>query len=361
MRPIKNKAKVVDLFSGIGGLSYGFVLEGFKILAGFDTDESCRYGFEKNNRSRFVHKDIAAVTAEELKKLYRNCPTKILIGCAPCAPFSTLNLKRSLSSACREERPPLGHFLRLITTLRPEIVSMENVPALADREKFPIFERFLKTIKKNGYHVSHIVVDASRYGVPQRRRRLVLLASRYGPISLVPETHTHAPITVRQSIADLPRLEAGQRNKLDPLHRASKLSALNMRRIRATPRNGGSATSWRRELLPKCFRKRKGKSYRVSVYGRMSWDRPAPTMTTTCNILGTGRFGHPRQNRAISLREAARFQTFPDSYRFHEPHKLKASVTARHIGNAVPVKLARAIAISVRNHIVEYRHGRTKS
>ena len=209
---------------------------------------------------------------------------------------------------------------------------MENVPELADEKKFPIFDRFLRTLRKNGYHVSHRVVDASKYGVPQRRRRLVLLASKYGPISLPAETHAGAPITVRESIAQLPRLKSGQIDKFDSLHRASRLSALNMRRIRATPKNGGSATSWRRELLPKCYRKRNGESYRVSVYGRMSWDRPAPTMTTSCNILGTGRFGHPIQNRAISLREAARLQTFPDSYRFCEPHELKASVVARQIG-----------------------------
>lgn len=181
-----------------------------------------------------------------------------------------------------------------------------------------------------------------------------MLASQYGAISMIPETHLHALPTVRECIGNLPALKAGQKSKFDPLHRASKLSALNMRRIRATPKDGGSATSWRRELLPKCYRKRKGESYKVSVYGRMRWDRPAPTMTTHCNILGTGRFGHPSQNRAISLREAARFQTFPESYRFQEPNKLNAKTLARHIGNAVPVKLARAIAASIKAHLAEF-------
>lgn len=146
----------------------------------------------------------------------------------------------------------------------------------------------------------------------------------------------------------------------DAMHRASKLSRLNKRRIRATPKDGGSATSWTRGLLPKCYLKKKGQSYRSSVYGRMRWDEPAPTMTTHCHTLGTGRFGHPAQNRAISLREAARFQTFPDYYQFHEPGKLNVSTVAQHIGNAVPVRLGQVIAVSIKRHVAEFRQDKRK-
>jgi DNA (cytosine-5)-methyltransferase 1 len=134
-----------------------------------------------------------------------------------------------------------------------------------------------------------------------------------------------------------------------------------MKRIVATPKNGGSAKNWDRKLLPKCFRKKKGKSYKSTVYGRMEWDEPAPTMTTHCSTLGTGRFGHPTQNRAISLREAARLQTFPDYYQFQKPGKVNVSSVARHIGNAVPVRLGQIIAMSIKAHLSEFNQDKIKS
>jgi DNA (cytosine-5)-methyltransferase 1 len=343
--------KVLDLFSGIGGLTHGFFLEGFDVVAGIDIDESCRYGFESNNDAQFICKDIADVKPEELQRLYGKSSGKILIGCAPCTPFSTLSPGRAVYQKSDEKWISLDSFLRLITKVRPEIVSMENVAELANSEKFPVFARFVRTLKKNGYHVFYKVVDASKYGVPQRRKRLILLASRFGTISLIPETHADTPVTVRESIVDLPAIRAGQTSESDNLHRASKLSDLNRKRIIATPKDGGSAKHWDRDLLPPCFKKKKGRSYKATVYGRMKWDEPAPTMTTHCHTLGTGRFGHPSQNRAISLREAARFQTFPDDYRFEDSGKLNTSRTARHIGNAVPVRLGQVIARSIKAHL----------
>jgi len=359
--PTTNQTKVIDLFSGIGGLTHGFVLEGFDVVAGIDIDDSCRYAFENNNRSKFIRKDIAQVTPKELGELYGGESLKILVGCAPCQPFSTLNLNRALYQKSNEKWSSLDHFARLITGVQPEVVSMENVAELANSTKFPIFRRFVRTLQRNHYHVSYKVVDASRYGVPQRRKRLVLLASRLGPISLLAETHPNHPATVRQTIGDLSPIRDGQTSRSDMLHRASILSDLNRKRIRATPRNGGSATSWERRLLPKCFKKKAGRSYKYSVYGRMKWDEPAPTITTQFNSLGTGRFGHPSQNRAISLREAARLQTFPDDYEFAKSGNLKVTRVAEHIGNAVPVRLGQVIAKSIRNHLHEFVSGRAKS
>lgn len=353
--------QVIDLFSGIGGLTHGFVLEGFDVVAGIDIDESCRYGFEKNNNSTFIQKDIAEVSPEEIKRLYSKGSLKVLVGCAPCQPFSTLNLNRAVYKKSDAKWAALDSFLKLIEKVRPEIVSMENVAELANGKKFPIFERFVRTLKKEGYNVSYRVVDASKYGVPQKRKRLVLLASRLGPITLISETHSNSPITVRDVIKNLPPIQDGQISKTDPLHRASKLSNLNSKRIAATPKNGGSSKDWRKELLPNCFKKEGGKSYSSSVYGRMRWDEPAPTMTTHCNNLGTGRFGHPTQNRAISLREAARFQSFPDYYKFQEPGKMNVSRIAQYIGNAVPVRLGQIIAISIKKHLSEYGYGQAKT
>ncbi|WP_316205963.1 DNA cytosine methyltransferase [Bradyrhizobium sp. SZCCHNR3058] len=351
----KRKIKVVDAYCGIGGLSHGLVLEGFNVVAGIDSDASCKTAFEANNDAIFISKDIARFTARELNELFGDATIRVLVGCAPCQPYSTLTRRKLSEKEKRERWYPLYRFMRLVRATKPEVVSMENVPDLSNTDKYPVFADFVRALKKAGYHVSYETVDASRYGVPQRRNRLVLLASKLGEIKLIPYTHDDATlVTVRDTIESLPRLKDGGVDKNDPMHRASKLSELNKRRIAATPKNGGSAKSWGPDLKPKCYRRESGRSYMVTVYGRMRWDDPAPTMTTQCTTLGTGRFGHPTQNRAISLREAARFQTFPDSYIFGDPADVGITHTARHIGNAVPVMLGRAIGRSIKRHVRPY-------
>lgn len=349
----KRKIRVIDLFCGIGGMTHGFVKQGFNVVAGIDIDQTCKYAYEKNNRAEFIHKDISEVKAEDMKDLFGDADIKILIGCAPCQPFSNLNLKRIKYTDTHERWNALEKFIALIREVKPEIVSMENVRELQDGKKFPIFSKFVRSLKSQGYKVSYKIVDASKYGVPQNRHRLVLLASRLGEIKLIPETHNEKNIvTVRKAIAKLPRIKDGQIHSKDFIHRASKLSPLNKKRIKATPKDGGSAKSWSRSLMLDCHKKESGKTYQSSVYGRMWWDKPGPTMTTHCVSLGTGRFGHPRQNRAISLREAALIQSFPKKYRFAESRdKVHMSWLSQHIGNAVPVKLGEVIAQSIRRHI----------
>jgi DNA (cytosine-5)-methyltransferase 1 len=343
---------VVDLFCGIGGLSHGLVLEGFRVVAGVDNDESCRYAFEKNNGAKFIARDVSRFTAKQLAALYGNSPVRVLVGCAPCQPYSTLARRQFSKKEIRARWYPIYRFMRLIRAVQPEIVSMENVPDLSNIGKYSVFGEFVSMLRQLGYNVHFRTVDASRYGVPQRRHRLVLLASKLGEIELVPETHSDKNvITVRQTISSLPPIEDGESDPSDPLHRASKLSDLNKQRISATPKNGGSATQWPKHLMPTCYRKKSGKSYMVTVYGRMRWDDPAPTMTTHCTTLGTGRFGHPSQDRAISLREAARIQSFPDHYEFGEEGQLGITRTAKHIGNAVPVLLGRVIGQSLKVHL----------
>lgn len=350
-----SEIKVVDLFCGIGGLTHGLMLEGFNVTAGVDNDVSCKYAFEKNNRSTFIHKDIADFSSEELKKLYKGSPIKILIGCAPCQPFSSLNKNKSAYKTRDERWEPLFKFIKLIKDVRPDVVSMENVADLSNTEKYPVFAKFIRTLKAEGYNVSYRTVDVSRYGVPQKRKRLVLLASRLGEISLIPETHDKDNlVTVRDVIGKLRPIRDGQTDPNDPMHKASKLSDLNKRRIIATPKNGGNAKSWSKNLIPECYKKESGQTFMSSVYGRMRWDEPAPTMTTHCVSLGTGRYGHPTQNRAISLREAAIFQSFPDYYEFDEPDKISTTKIAKQIGNAVPVLLGRVIAKSIRQHIDQF-------
>jgi DNA (cytosine-5)-methyltransferase 1 len=347
-----SKIKVVDLFCGIGGLSHGLKLEGFDVVAGIDNDKSCKYAFEKNNRAKFIGKDIARFTSKELMALFGDAPVRVLVGCAPCQPYSSLTRRTLTKRKARERWYPLYRFMRLVSAVQPEIVSMENVPDLSNTKKYAVFDAFVKKLIALDYHVSFKTVDASRYGVPQKRNRLVLLASKLGKIELLAETHSsETAVTVEDTIKSLPRLRDGGANVLDPLHRASRLSPLNKRRIAATPKNGGSAKSWDRALIPACYRRQSGKSYMATVYGRMRWNDPAPTMTTHCTTLGTGRFGHPTQNRAISLREAARFQTFPDSYVFEREDEINTTRTAKHIGNAVPVLLGRVIGKTIKRHV----------
>ena len=333
---------VVDLFCGVGGLSHGFVQEGFNVRAGIDVDVSCRYAYERNNRARFIERGIEQLGGSEVNHLFVEGQPRILVGCAPCQPFSTYSRNRK-----DEKWRLLAEFGRLVCEVKPDIVSMENVPRLTTFHNGRPFQDFLAMLAEGGYWVWSRVVDCADYGVPQTRKRLVVLASRQGAIRLVPPTHhAGARQTVKDAIADLPPIAAGQRSSADPLHYASRLSTTNLARIRAaTP--GASWDDWDPALVAKCHRKRSGRWYR-SVYGRMHWDAPAPTITTQCNGFGNGRFGHPDQDRAISLREAALLQTFPAGYQFFGPaQRWSVTAAARWIGNAVPVALARAVARSV--------------
>jgi len=353
MKTVSPKIKVIDLFCGIGGLTHGFVKEGLDVIAGIDNDSSCKYGFEYNNNSRFIHKDILQVSADEINRLFGDDEStiRVLVGCAPCQPFSTYNAKKITN----KQLQPLEKFAQLIDQTKPDIVSMENVSGLADMKKYPIFKTFIDILKQNGYKYNYEIVDVSDYGVPQKRRRLVLLASLFGEIELIKKTHKDKKRTVRDVIKNLQPLKDGEMSLRDPLHRARKLSPTNLLRIKSTPHDGGSSYSWDESLMLTCHKKDTGKTYRGTVYGRMRWDDPAPTMTTHCVGIGNGRFGHPEQDRAISLREAAIFQTFPRSYKFLDPEgSFITGQIAKFIGNAVPVRLGKIIAKSIKKHVSQY-------
>lgn len=347
--------KVIDLFCGIGGLTHGLIKEGLDVVAGIDNDASCKFGYEYNNKgATFIGKDILDVSVADVNDLFgpRKNTIRVLAGCAPCQPFSKLNLNEITA----KQLQPLEKFAQLIDAVKPDIVSMENVSNLADVKKYPIFKTFLDTLEKNGYNCKYEIVNTAEYGVPQSRKRLVLLASKLGDIELIKRTHADKKVTVRDVIKDLPSLRDGEVDTKDPLHRARKLSKTNLRRIKATPHDGGNSRSWSKDLVLACHQKESGKTYRGTVYGRMRWNEPAPTMTTQCVGIGNGRFGHPEQNRAISLREAALFQTFPKYYQFSDPEKpFVTAHVAKFIGNAVPVKLGMVIGKSIKKHA--QRHG----
>jgi len=352
------KIKVVDLFCGIGGLTHGLIKEGLDVVAGIDNDNSCKFGYEYNNKTKFINKDILQISAEEVILLFgeKEKTVRVLIGCAPCQPFSKLNLKR----ITKKQLQPLEKFSQLIERIQPDIVSMENVSGLADKNKYPIFKTFINTLERNNYKYKYEIVDVSEYGVPQKRKRLVLLASKFGDIELIKRTHRNNKVTVRDVIKNVESIKDGQISKKDPIHRTRKLSPMNLRRIKMTPHNGGNSASWSEDLILKCHKKKSGKTYSRTVYGRMCWDEPAPTMTTQCTGLGNGRFGHPDQDRAISLREAALFQTFPKGYKFiDEETPIVTSHIARFIGNAVPPRLGEIIGKTIKEHLNEF-YERTK-
>lgn len=349
----KKNISAIDLFCGIGGLSYGFNKSGIEIKAGIDIDESCQYAFETNCKSKFISKDISNITGNELNALYHEKDIKVLVGCAPCQPFSSYSYKNDKQKDQRWKL--LYEFSRLIKEVNPVIVSMENVPTLLNFKKAPVFSNFVKSLKDDGYFVWYSIVYAPDYGIPQKRKRLVLLASKKGEIKLLPPTHkAEQYISVRDAIGNLDKIKSGETSENDFLHRASKLSEKNLKRIKQSKQGGSWKRDWDENLKLECHKNEKGKNY-VSIYGRMKWSEPSPTMTTLCTGIGNGRFGHPEQDRAISLREAAIFQSFPSDYKFvDKPENLKVVQLSRHIGNAVPPRLGEIIGQSIIEHLKEY-------
>ncbi len=344
-------ASVVDVFCGAGGLTHGLFLEGLSIAAGIDLDEACRHPFETNNFAPFVRKDVGDLTAAELLNLFYPDLPRVLVGCAPCQPFSTYRQKASSDLKWQL----VGRFAELIEQTLPDVVSMENVPRLLEFHRGGVFRDFRNRLEGAGYTVWHGVAFLPGYGLPQRRSRLVVLASRLGPIELEPPFLSEdSYATVDQTIGELPRIAAGESDLSDTMHVASGLSDTNLRRLRASL-PGGSWHDWEDDLVADCHRSTTGRGYR-SVYGRMRGDAPAPTITTQFYGFGSGRFGHPTQDRALSLREGAMLQSFPRTYEFvRRGHLPAAKIVGRMIGNAVPVLLGRSIGRSIRRHLEEHR------
>lgn len=336
----------IDLFCGAGGLSYGMKQAGINVKAGIDLDSVCEFPYEENIKAKFLLKDVSTVTVDDLSPFYSDNSIKVLAGCAPCQPFSTL--RNGSDRESNDKWPLLNEFGRLVKEILPNYVTMENVPALKGQT---VFDNFVKTLEDHGYFVTSNVVNAADYGVAQRRRRLVLLASRTSPIKLLsPSELGYAKITVRDAISQLPSISSGETDSNDPLHKARALKDINIARIRASL-PGGTWMDWPESLRSPCHTREQGLTFK-SVYARMEWDKPSPTITTQATNFGTGRFGHPEQDRALSLREMAILQSFPPDYKF-TPENVAPDFTSigRLIGNAVPVNLGYAVGASITHHI----------
>jgi DNA (cytosine-5)-methyltransferase 1 len=338
MGDMARRISAIDLFCGVGGLSHGLRQAGLNVVAGFDIDPRCKYPFEQNIEAPFIEQDVRTVSKEQLELLWEPGSIRLLAGCAPCQPFSPY--RRGVDTSSDPQWSLLGEFSRLVKESRPELVTMENVPRIVSSK---IFREFSSSLEEIGYEVSFKSCYGPEYGLPQERRRLVLIASRIGHIGVPggkrkPEEFT----TVRDAISGLPTVHQGRTHDLDSMHKARALSPLNLKRIKAS-RPGGTWHDWPTELLSPCHTRPSGATFK-NVYARMEWDKPSPTITTMSYNFGTGRFGHPEQDRAITLREAAILQGFPENYQFVRPGEpVEFRSIGRMIGNAVPPAIAQAV------------------
>ena len=344
---------VFDFFSGCGGTSKGFELAGMKIVWAIDNDPYASRSFRKNFPiTHFEESDISRIPLESLADFVEECGTEPLLfsGCAPCQPYSKQNKQDNPHDL---RRGLLDQFSRFVELYTPHYVFVENVPGLQrvpPNEASP-FGNFLSMLKRNEYLYQYKVIDAQVYGVPQRRHRLVLIASRIGNIEFPTRTHgrgTENPdySTVREWIENYPPLNAGEAHPEIPNHQAARITERNLERLRHTP-SGGDRRSWPEELRLRCHNNHNG---HTDVYGRLDWDKPASCLTTKCTSISNGRFGHPEQDRAISAREAASLQTFPDSFVFEGG----VSLISQQIGNAVPVLLAQRFGEHFVQHYGRY-------
>ncbi len=329
----------IDLFSGCGGLSLGLEKAGFVVRAAVEIDPTAAAVYRKNHpHAVVIEKDIRKVEVKDLRKAAGIGGRKLdlLAGCPPCQGFSRIKTKNKPIS--RDPRNSLVlHYLRIAKGLRPKMVLLENVPGLAKDHRF---KRLVRELENMGYKTDWDILNAADFGVPQRRKRLIMMASLIGDIK-VPEG-AGVEKTVRQTIERLkpPKMtsDSMQRIHLKSTPRIKKL-------IAKIPRNGGSRVALGRKAQLKCHKRTEGFK---DIYGRMKWDDVAPTLTGGCYNPSRGRFLHPTQNRPITLREAALLQTFPRGYSFKPASGLIK--IARLIGDALPPLFGEAQA----RHLIEH-------
>jgi DNA (cytosine-5)-methyltransferase 1 len=335
----KSQIKCFDFFCGAGGLTRGLLDAGIDVKCGVDNDENLRDTYERNNEpSRFEHVDIAGVDIARLRRRYgvRKKDVTLYAACTPCQPFSTLNQRKGVDS----RKQLLLQFAQIVRVAPPDFVLVENVPGLGNAYGREVYRRFLSALDDAGLvYRDAAKLDAQDYGVPQVRKRFLLVASRRGPISL-PSPDAGGPKTVRDALAGLP--EPGSKRS-PPNHEARTLRPHHEQIVKAVPHDGGSRADIRDEsILLECHRR--NPRVHKDVFGRMWWDRPAPTLTCRCTDVYCGRFVHPDRDRGLTLREAAALQSFPTDYEFHASSMF---VAARQVGNAVPVELARRLGAAI--------------
>lgn len=341
---IKKTLNAIDLFSGCGGLSEGLRKASFEVKIAIELDENAARTYRMNHpETEVLNSDIRQVPTEQIKEMLNGQPLHLLAGCPPCQGFSSirrLNKKRSV----RDERNSLvNEYLRFVKELMPLTIMMENVPGLIN---YHLFNDMVRELKKIGYkNIKYDVVDIKNYGVPQRRKRLVLIGSLLGEIDIA--KGEQKKVTVRNKIGKLEPIEETK----DPLHKITAKHTEKVKKlISLVPKDGGSRTDLPEEYILECHKK-KNVGFN-DIYGRLRWDDYSSTITGGCLNPSKGRFLHPEVNRVITPREAALLQTFPKKYKF--PTDLPKASLALLIGNALPPKFSYIQSKNIKEHLDRY-------
>lgn len=353
------QSTLIDLFSGCGGASLGFNEAGFKVVAAVDIDHSACETYAMNVGVQPIEGDLRNITGEQILKRagLKRGEVDVVVGCPPCQGFSSLRRTRKGDSPDHRD-DLLMVFAQRIVEIFPRMVIFENVPGIMHGRGKTCLRKFIKMLEKHSYFPIGKLLDAADFGVPQHRKRLILIFTREGAMTddlrpcLPWETHTAPPlarekglptwVTVQNTIADLPSLKSGEKDPTIPLHKAPDHKRNALRIIRSIPKNGGSRRSLPRHLWLPCHKNLRGRGAE-SVYGRMTWHKPSPTITSRCTVPACGRFIHPDQDRAITAREAARLQSFDD----HCDFVGSMESIAWQIGNAMPPMLGAAVGKAI--------------
>ncbi|MFA6096034.1 MAG: DNA cytosine methyltransferase [Candidatus Paceibacterota bacterium] len=338
----KTKIRAVDFFCSGGGMTNGLIQAGIDVIAGIDNDSSCKETYEKNNpNSQFITADVFALKEIDLAKrlgLKKNDDEIVFIGCSPCQYWSIIQHDKTKS---QKSKNLLIEFKRFVDYFNPGYVLVENVPGILRKKDQSGLNNFVSNLKDRGYKVHFEIVNMSDYGIPQARKRFSLVASRVIDKEIFPEYSINKKRTVADVLGEkngFQKVKAGFRDDTEFNHSVAGLTSKNLLRLKKTAKNGGSWLDWAHDKNLK-RKKYKGNGF-IDNYGRMSWDKPAPTITTKFLSISNGRFAHPEENRAISIREGATLQTFPKDYVFYAKNM---SDIARMIGNAVPPEFARQL------------------
>jgi DNA (cytosine-5)-methyltransferase 1 len=335
----------LDLFSGVGGLTHGMVKAGFNVIAAIEIDNNAVIAYKMNHPDILVFdKDIKKVKISEIKKLLNGKQLDLLAGCPPCQGFSSVRRKNKKKNIKDPRNSLIDEYLRFVKGLKPKTILLENVPGLINYYRF---REFVDQLIKLGYTdaANYSIVNMKDYEIPQRRRRLTLVASRIGKINVA--SGSMKKITVRDLLGNLslPEKSKDELHKIFPKH-----SEKIMKRIQLTPKNGGS-----RKDLPKKFTLECHKKENVGfndIYGRLRWDDYSTTITGGCLSPSKGRFLHPEQDRCISAREAALLQSFPRNYKF--PTDISHASLALMIGNSLPPHFSYIQTLNIKKHLEQY-------
>ncbi len=352
MKNKDKKLKAIDFFCSGGGMSFGLQQAGIDVIAGIDFDPECEQTYKANiKNAKYILADVGKLKEEDLQKeleIKKNDDSLIMVGCSPCQYWTII---RTTKEKSKKSKNLLHEFHRFIKFYNPGYVVVENVPGILGKSEESGLNRFVDDLKKQGYIVHYEVVMLNDYGVPETRKRFSLVANRVTKKELFPKPDNSRPV-----VADFigakngfSKIKAGHKDETNFIHTVAGLSDTNIKRLKMTPKSGGTRHAWAHTNMQlNAYKKKNGNISFNDTYGRMAWDKPAPTITTKFFSISNGRFAHPEENRAISLREGATLQTFPKTYKFYGN---SISSIARMIGNAVPPLFAKQIGkVIVQNH-----------